>query len=199
MITMEKGLEAAHNRALLTGEPGMISNPLWSPGGEKIAFISGASLRQVTADGTKVKKIAEKNGINKLLAWSHDDGYIIFTALPARETPVLTPGGQLLCLEDPEIKPEYKRIADIWKAHTRTGKLERLIYDVSREWSTYLSPRGEKLVFPIRKSASAYELWTRQGKDFTIPERLTDGTTMDMDPAWSPDGKWTVFVSNREK
>lgn len=179
--------------------PGSILDPVWSHSGEKIAFLSGDGLWLTDAGGTKTVKVTAMQGMREILAWSRDDRWLIFAAKPAADMPALAQQGGLQYLHNVTIKPEDRGILDIWKVDTRTGKPERLIYDVFWQWMSYVSPAGSRLVFPVKTTAAAYELWLRQGKNFKDAQRLTGGNYMDIEPAWSSDGKWIVFVSNRDK
>lgn len=195
-ITMENGKAVSTPVKITSISPESISNPAWSPSSENIAFLSRNTLWLAKADFSKLKKIASPAKIRKILAWTRDGKSIIFSAYPAEDTPILGHDGNLLLHGDQSIIPEDKRIVEIWKVGIHTGKQERLAYDVSWQWLPYVSPDGTKLVFPIKDE---HQLWLRQGKGFNDVKPLTEGNHMDFDPAWSPDGRWIVFVSDRNK
>lgn len=193
-ITMDNGKAVSKPVKIARISPESISNPVWSRSGKKIAFLSGNTLWMAKPGFSNPEKIASPGKIRKILAWSRDGRSIIFSTFPAEDTPILDLDGNLLPPKDQRIKPEDKRIVEIWKADTHTGKRERLAYDVFWQWLPYVSPDGTKLVFPIKN-----ELWLRQGKGFNDAKPLTEGKYIDFDPAWSPDGRWIVFVSDRSK
>jgi len=198
-IDMEKKPVVSTPEQVPIDTPGSILNPVWSRDSQKIAFLSGESIWVSSADGSHAKPCTPGAGLQQILAWTRDNRYIIFSTQPGNDIPVLTGKDHLLTPGDLEIKPEDRIILDLWQVNISTGEKERLAYDLSWQWLPYISPGGTRLVFPITRTDLQSQLWMREGNKFKKARPLTDGNYLDVDSTWSPEGKWLVFVSNREK
>jgi len=179
-------------------------NPVWSPDGKKIAFISNLNgkcgIWIIGADGKNQRKIVEydhkTDKIRNILAWSKDGRHIFYSLFPAANDIILTEEGELRFMQD-EIKPDDKQIDHILSVDIQTLKIERMQYNKAWQWLPYTSPDGKRLTVAIENTDTDYDLWVRDGKKYKDAQKITGGNYMDIQPAWSPDGRYILFVSDR--
>jgi hypothetical protein len=195
LLDIDKDKPAALPRQMMKSFTGSVLNPLWSPDGKAIAFLSGDSLWVMKVEGETPRQVMEFPGIQQLLAWTRDGGQVIFAAKPGVGVAILTGQGELLSQGDPGLKPEEKAALDIWQVDIHGGKPQRLLYDASWLWLPYLAPDGSMLMFSMPVQQGGSMLWTREEKDFTRAEMIREG----FDPAWTPEGDRIVFGSVGKK
>jgi Tol biopolymer transport system component len=168
----------------VTGDPARNWNPVWSPDGKYLYFVSDRSgtmnLWRVPIDEASGKTLAEPE-------------------------PITTPATYLA---HPSLSADGKRIA--YSSVLIAANIQQLTLDTSiaikgdpawvtsgsRLWSTPdPSPDGEWVVF--------YSLTQPEGQlyvshpDGTGLRQVTNDMAVDRAPRWSPDGKWIAFFSNR--
>ena len=161
----------------VSGTPiGRGTEPAWSPDGRRIAFVRGGELHVVAADGRGDRRLTRGGAAASSPAWSPDGRTIAFAA-----------GRDILTV----------RVAD--------GKLTNLTHSRKPWLGNYtpaFSPTGKLIAFARNTDAfnSDIFLMTTRG---TIVRRLTHSIGTDSrlgeehGPAWSPDGRTLVYVSNR--
>ncbi|WP_105265606.1 S41 family peptidase [Pseudoalteromonas sp. T1lg76] len=150
----------------------------WSPNGRYIAYMSDESGEYEIY----VKDRANNNTVKQLT----DNGTIW------RFTPVWSPDSSKLLFAD--------KNHTLWWLDAKSGKQHKIdtgLYDEDGIQQYIWSPNSEDIVF-VKNNENRYaSLWHYNTEEQTVT-RLTDEMTNEHSPAFSPDGQYLYFTSERD-
>ena len=176
----DRGRPAGESQIYIMNADGTGSTPLtntgagiwnamavWSPAGDKIAFLRSQQIYVMDADGSnQIRLTNDPYGVSRP-SWSPDGSKIVFVVL--NDT-----GNEI-----------YTMNAD---GTGMTRLTNDSFYDADPDWS----PDGSKIAF-ARHTGSKYEIFT-MNTDGTGQASLTAAGSNATEPAWSPDGTRIAFV-----
>ncbi len=201
------------------------SEPVWSPDGKRIAFLSTRSgapqIHVMWADTHEASQLTHVDFTPSALRWSPDGKWIAFNMTIPDESPVLpiklpkTPkGAQLarpavivdrLVWGRDGVGPVAKGFAHVFVVDSAIGGTPRQITSGNynhgaAEWS---ADGGSIYVSGIRKPDAEYlkgdsEIYSIDLKTLDV-KALTDRKGPDANPKVSPDGKWIAYTGFDEQ
>lgn len=154
------------------------SQPVFSPDGERIAFRSerdGGGLFVMGRTGESVRRLTSE-GFNP--SWSPDAASIVYATQPT----ALNPGSR-----------GAKSV--LWIASTTSGERRQLTTTDAMQpaWA----PHGQRIAYwGLQDDNPQRDLWTIAAGGGQ-PVRVTADPAIDWSPAWSPDGRYLNFSSDR--
>jgi len=123
------------------------------------------------ADGTAERPLLDSDSLDYNPVWSPDGQWIVFTS-------------------------ERNSSADLYRVKPDGTGLQRLTNSAAFDDQADFSPDGQKLAFVSTRADGTADLWIRDlSTNRETP--LTSGLGGDFRPAWSPDGTWIAFSSDR--
>ena len=180
---------ATGNERRLSQEPKDHIQPAWSPDGHRIAFVRAKTERGKLEPSDLRGWYFEGGDI-----WERDVGSGAETMLVGDAfNPAYSPDGSQLAFD-----AERGGSSRIWLTDA-SGHNPRQVTSDSSEAIVHTEPRwspdGSRLVFRrIEKTRSQIVIVDPASRTLA---RLTNGNSADMDPTWSPDGRYVYFASDR--
>ena len=158
-----------------SGGGGLVSSPVWSPDGKRLAFVQGdrrgnSDIMMLDLAAGRARRLTDGNGINTEPSWNPNGNQLAFTS--DREG-----GPQVFLMQD-----------DGSNLRRLTGEGS---YNASPSWS----PNGATVAY-VSRFEGKFDLFVYklgEGKAYQI----TTGVSTSESPAWSPDERRLVFTSNR--
>jgi len=152
--------------------------PAFSPDGDRIAFRSArddGGIFVMGRTGESVRRVT-RFGFNP--SWNPDGTQIAFST------------------ESVDLNPQNSEtVGELWIVDVGSGETRR-VTDVDATLPSW-SPHGQRIAFSNRISESVGgHIWTVP-VDGGTPTPVTEGVSRNWDPAWSPDGRYLYFVSDR--
>ncbi len=164
-----------HRLRLLLSIVALTSTALLCSAADRILFLSlaptYARLFISNADGSGERPLTQPGSLDYNPSWSPKGDWIVFTS-------------------------ERAGSADLYRIHPDGSGLDRLTDDPAYDDQGSFSPNEKEIVFVTTRAEGRANLWvldvgTRKARS------LTSGNGGDFRPAWSPDGKWIAFSSDR--
>ena len=163
---------------LTQNSPSDDSQPAFSPDGERIAFRSerdGGGIYLMGATGESVTRVSD---FGYSPSWSPDGSDIL---VGTEKIP------------QPSTRPTKSQL---WKIEVKSG--QRRMLTEGDALQPHYSPHKQRIVYWSRpsKAGQREDIWTIPAEGGE-PVRITSGSTIDVNPVWSPDGKYLYFSSSR--
>jgi hypothetical protein len=219
-------LESDEPPVQLTTISGGACQPVWSPDGTTLAFISPctgrfdqyprASIYTLDVSGGGEPQLLDIQGTGYDPVWTPDGSAITFVTLRDNNSPRLysihLESGRVDRLAQPNtqnIQPTYSPDGNflafmlsgqVWVQEIATGKVQQFTASDRQIEHPRWSPDGTTIIF-IKGSPSFIQAATWPGNLpvglVTVPDfRLVTDAIPMKDASWSPDGRFIVFTSN---
>jgi Tol biopolymer transport system component len=154
-------------------------NPAWSPDGRQICFDRAGSIWAVASGGGVSRRLAE--GLE--CSWEAGSGRILF-ARPqgyVREIYRMNPAGAGRIEHGSAFDP----VGNVTNNARGNG-------------TPLVSRDGSRIAFNSNRDGFGFGIFVMNA-DGSAQTRITARGVFDMQPSWSPDGRWVVFARDRNR
>jgi TolB protein len=192
------------------------TEPVWSPDGKKIAFISDrdgtANVFLMNADGSKVEQLTREKSLCTWPRWSPDGKRIAFVngkdgvdniyVVEVAGGKVTQLTSESVASRQPAWSPDGKKLT---YSHYILGPYETYIMNADGTGKANLSngggldaawsPDGKKIAFTSIRTGAGFRLYVMDPDGGNVKElSKNDNGIGNVFPSWSPDGKWIAFT-----
>jgi len=196
------------------------NNAVWSPGGQKVAFMRNPNLADweiavIDLLSGATQQLTDNTADDVMPIWSPDEQYILFTSNQGSSNAIyrinLDGSGRRSLTDNPfhnvavAFSPDGQSIlfsvadrignADIYVMNADGSGYRRLTSGAVNNFSAY-APDGRQIVFVSTRDGEE-EIYVMYA-DGTDQTQLTDNDSLDWLPSWSPDGQQILFLSQRD-
>jgi TolB protein len=194
--------------------------PALSPDGRRIAFVRRNDIYVMRVDGSATRRLTLSSATEGAPTWSPDGRWIAYSRYRASNSDIwkmradgsakrrLTRTGRKAAEDVPDWSPSGTRIAyagrdnRIWVMNADGGGQRPVTKTASGrglDWAPAWAPGGRRIAYESNVATSATnptnEIWLVDADAPSRSLRLTHNALQDMQPDWSPGGRWLVFAS----